>query len=95
MTDQEAEAVKALSRVRFPPCSWDKRFTRGMAGMNTITEKEAPQVWRLLIRYRRQIVSPSKLELLEAAGQLAAPDLRKVQAEQAAIERYKRAMQPA
>lgn len=73
---KEIEAVKCLQQVKYPPGSWDKRFARSMAGMTTITDKEAPQVWRLLQRYRRQISHPYKALLLTLANDLAAPDFR-------------------
>ena len=93
MTACELEAVKCLGQVRYPPASWDKRFARSMSGMTTITDKEAPQVWRLLKRYRRQISSPHKANLLMMADELAAPDFRKQPALQRERDRYAQAMQ--
>lgn len=84
----ESEAIACLKLVSYPPASWDKRFVR-MLAINTITDKEAPQVWRLFKRYRRQIEHPSKAILLSKADDLAAPDFRKQQAE----ERAKRKLQ--
>lgn len=100
MSADELEAVKCLQSVRFPVCSWDKRFSRSMAGMTTITEKEAPQVWRLFVKYRRQINHPRKAQLFAIAESLATPDLRKVEAARREQERidaekakYQEAMQ--
>lgn len=79
MTTAELEALRCLQTVRFLPASWDKRFIRTLAGATTITENEAPQLWRVLKRYRRQITSPHKATLLALASEHCAPDLRKLQ----------------
>lgn len=73
-------AIAALGCVTFPVGSWDKRFVRDIATSHGITEKQIPQLWRLFIRYRRQIDCPRKVELLDLAAKLSAPDLRKQQA---------------
>lgn len=91
-TEQERGAIMALKRCGFAPCSWDKRFV-GMLQLDTMTAKERPQMWRLVIRYRRQITNnrvhgiTNKLKryeatcevvnLLHVAAQNAAPDFRK------------------
>lgn len=93
MTEMEKEAVSCLSQVRFLPASWDKRFARSLSGSDTLTEKEAPQVWRLFKRYRRQIAHPRKAELLAMADELSAPDLRKQQRQIDEMRRYQEAMQ--
>ena len=85
-TEDERIAVEALARVSYPPASWDKRFSRQLSP-DGLTAKERPQVWRLFIRYRRQISHPRRAELLRKAESLAAPDFRKQQA--AANERAK------
>lgn len=97
ITDNEREAIKALQQVRFLPASWDKRFNRDVLSVALETgmlgEKSVPQVWRLFIRYRRQISCPRKSELLALAQQRSAPDFRKVNAaarEQARIDEMKR-----
>ena len=82
MTPDELDAVGCLSGVTYPVASWDKRFARSMIGMETITDKEAPQVWRLLWRYRRQMNHPRLAELLRIAQERSAPDLRKLAAQQ-------------
>lgn len=90
MSAYEVEAVRCLGQVRYPPCSWDKRFARHMGEMlhfGTITDKEAPQVWRLFVRYRRQIQHPYKADLLRMAGERSAPDLRKQEAARRAQDR--------
>ena len=53
-TEQEKQAVYYLKRCGFAPAGWDKRFVRQLPE-DALTEKERPQVWRLFIRYRRQI----------------------------------------
>jgi hypothetical protein len=93
MTACELEAVKCLQQVTYPVASWDKRFARSMSGATTITDKESPQVWRLLKRYRRQISSPNKANLLVMADELAAPDFRKQQAQELTRIKYEKAMQ--
>ena len=77
-TDDEKTAVEALARVSYPVASWDKRFSRQLSPAG-LTEKERPQVWRLFVKYRRQINCPRKAELLKVAETLAAPDFRKQQ----------------
>lgn len=82
MTADEAEAVKCLkNQVTTPPACWDKRFIRDVGLGGQITEKEAPQVWRLFTKYRRQITHREKTRLLEVAATRAAPDLRKLAAQ--------------
>lgn len=98
MTPEELQAVERMHCVTFPAASWDKRFMRSMFGSETITEKEAAQLWRLFIRYRRQMNFPDKARLLMHAETLAAPDLRKLakaQREQAEIDRLKAKYQEA
>ena len=53
-TEQEKQAVQYLKRCRFAPAGWDKRFVRQLQA-DGLTENERSQVWRLFIRYRRQI----------------------------------------
>lgn len=101
MTQDERDAYQAIcGHVTMTPASWDKRFFRQLQP-EAISEKEAPQLWRLFIRYRRQTVHPRKAELLRLAAGLSAPDYRKQQAAmnaQARIDelkrRYQEAMQP-
>lgn len=100
MTEYEAEAVKCLGQVRYLPCSWDKRFARSLSGLTTITDREAPQVWRLFKRYRRQIEHPDKARLLVLAEARSAPDFRKealriekAQRVKEERDKYERAMQ--
>lgn len=78
--------------VTYPVASWDKRFMRALSSVETITEKEVPQLWRLFIKYRRQLNFPAKARLLALAETLSAPDFRKVEKarnEQAEIDRLK------
>lgn len=66
---------------------------RDLSSGETISEKQAPQLWRLFIRYRKQISFPDKQRLLQLAETLAAPDFRKVNKaanEQAKIDELKR-----
>ena len=82
LTTEETIALNALHGCTFPVASWDKRFVRSLSGMTGLTDKERPQIWRLFIRYRRQISCERKAELLRLAETLAAPDLRKLAAAQ-------------
>ena len=90
MTADESLAYHAMcGHVRFPAASWDKRFFNQLRE-NAISDKEAPQLWRLFIRYRRQIGYP---RLLKIAESLSAPDFRKQQkalSEQARIDEMKK-----
>ena len=91
-TPDEKLAVSALKKCRFPIGSWDKRFAKQL-GDDGLTEKERPQLWRLFIRYRRQISTYDKSLLMKTAERLAAPDLRKAQAaanEQARIDQMRK-----
>lgn len=88
-TIEETIAIAALRCCTFPVASWDKRFVRSLNAMS-ISEKESAQLWRLFKRYRRQIDCPRKNELLQLADKLAAPDLRKMQAEARAANEVRR-----
>lgn len=97
MDSDERIAVTELQGCRLTPASWDKRFIRHLGEMRDvgITEKEVPQLWRIFIRYRRQIGHPEKNRLLDKAAKLSAPDLRKqaaAQREQARIDELKRGL---
>jgi len=92
VTPDEAVAVKYLGHVTYPVASWDKRFARHMGEVEGITDKEAPQVWRLFKKYRRQIACPDKARLLALADTLSAPDLRKEAALREIREKYDQAM---
>lgn len=89
LTTDEMTAVKCLKGVTTPPACWDKRFIRDVGVGDTITDKEAAQVWRLFHKYRRQITCAGKQRLLEVAAACAAPDLRKL----AAAERERQMVQ--
>ena len=93
-SEVEQRAVALLKRCNMAVASWDKRFVRALPE-DSLTVKERPQVWRLVIRYRRQIqgmmvTSLKRGERQEQIGQfqtllhhaamLAAPDLRQVNA---------------
>lgn len=94
-TPDEQSAIAAFTGVGFPAGSWDKRFIRNLREKETISEKEAPQLWRLFVRYRRQICCPEKHRLMTLAELLAAPDFRKVQAAEnlkARIEEMRKAV---
>lgn len=84
MTSDEMQAVERMHGVTYPVASWDKRFMGSLSGRETISEKESAQLWRLFIRYRRQMSFPDKERLLQVAERVAAPDLRKVAAAQRA-----------
>jgi len=92
LSAEEMIAVAALKFCTFPVASWDKRFV-GQLTAQGLSEKERPQVWRLFIRYRRQINCARKKELLKLAESLAAQDFRKLEAakrEQTRIDELKR-----
>jgi len=84
MTPDEMQAIERMYGITYPVASWDKRFMRMLSGCETISEKEAAQLWRVFIKYRRQMSFPGQRELLRMAEGLAAPDLRKVSAAQRA-----------
>ena len=81
MTEDERVVVPLLwSQVGYSVGSWDKMFAREIQYAlkdGLITEAQSGQVWRLLKRYRRQIVHAEKERLLEVAERLAAPELRR------------------
>lgn len=81
MTPDELQIVERMHCVTYPSASWDKRFMRMISGGEMISEKESEQLWRLFVRYRRQMIFPDKARLLKEAERKAAPDFRKVQAD--------------
>lgn len=92
-TPDEVQAIKLMACVRYPVASWDKRFMRHLSEVEGITEKEAPQLWRLFVRYRRQMNLAHYGHLLTYAMIQSAPDLRKLEKarkEQAEIDEMKR-----
>ena len=91
-TLDENLAVAQMKCVTYPVASWDKRFMRSLSSVDGISEREVPQLWRLFIKYRRQISFPEKSRLTAIAEQLAAPDLRKIskmEREQAEVDRIR------
>lgn len=50
------------------------------ASIGAESQNQASQLWRLFIRYRRQMDFPDKQRLLTVAEKLAAPDFRKERA---------------
>lgn len=86
LTDNERQAIKALQRVTFSVGSWDKRFARDVLfpalDTGVLGEKSVPQLWRLFIRYRRQLnlTHEERCRLMELAEKWSAPDFRKVNA---------------
>lgn len=82
MTPDEMQAVDRMGVVTYPVASWDKRFMRNLSGGEMISDKESAQLWRLFIKYRRQFSFPDKARLMAFAQVHAAPDLRKIAAEQ-------------
>ena len=97
ITNNELAAIHALDGVGMLPASWDKRFRREVLCnaevSGEISEKAAAQLWRLFIRYRRQISASVRAELMRIAKEKAAPDFRKQNAaanEQARIDELKR-----
>jgi hypothetical protein len=99
LTPDERAAIEALQGVTFRVASWDKRFARDVLfpalDSGELGQKSRPQLWRIFIRYRRQIrCSPADhFRLLQVAHTLSAPDFRKENAaarEQARIDEMKR-----
>lgn len=78
LTLDEMQAFKRMHVVTFPVASWDKRFFATLAADDMISERESAQLWRLFIRYRRQMSFPDKERLLKVAQALSAPDFRKL-----------------
>jgi hypothetical protein len=103
-TDDEKIALDMLRGCRFPVASWDKRFIRHLGEVfyllpeASISDGEAPQLWRIFIKYRAQMRGPELQRLLPIAQKLAAPDFRKLNAatrEQAEIDQLKQKYQEA
>lgn len=101
MSPDEMQAVKQMAGVTYPVASWDKRFMRSVSSGETITDKESAQLWRIFLRYRRQMSFPDKARLLQLAETLSAPDFRKVESsrrKQAEIDalksKYETSMNP-
>ena len=59
MTDAELRMAKALGRCAYIPGTYDKRMGQSLAasaiGDRLISDKEAVELRRLVVRYRRQI----------------------------------------
>jgi len=61
MTTEQIEKAKQLSRCRFLPGSFDKRFARDMGSIaenkpdHELTEKQSAYLDKLAYKYRRQI----------------------------------------
>lgn len=54
-----------------------------------ISEKMAPQLWRILFRYRRQIRHPERVKFLRMAEKLMVPDYRTPTYRKAQEAKYK------
>ena len=81
MTVEEIEATKLLAGVTYPIASWDKRFGGHLqwAIQQTppmISERAVAQLWRMVLRYRRQLPTQIRVKYVRIAEGLAAPDLR-------------------
>lgn len=80
MTDQQAEWIGQLSRCRFQPGSWDRRFVRDLASFpreQELTEKQAAALARLAWRYRKQRGEP-QMARPHAAVQPTTEDLQRL-----------------
>jgi len=58
MTIEEHAAAVFLAGCRHPVGSWNKRFSRDLAAMpieQELTNKQRVNLWRLVVRYRKQI----------------------------------------
>lgn len=96
MTPDEMQAIDRMGVVTYPVASWDKRFMRMVSSGEMISEKEAAQLWRLFIRYRRQMSFPDKERLLRFAAEHAALDFRKQEAtrrEQQRLDDYRKCIE--
>lgn len=84
LTDIEREGIKCLHGVGMPVASWDKRFRRDVLfqseGTGQISDKAVAQLWRMVIRYRRQWSHAERAQILRYAEEHSAPDYRKQQA---------------
>ncbi len=84
ITDDEVYAIQLLASVTYPVASFDKRFNRDVLqpARNTkqLSDKAIAQMWRLFIRYRRQIHTIDMPHMMKIAEEKAAPDFRKQQA---------------
>ncbi len=78
LTEDERKVISQMRFVRMMPGSWEKRFYHAMMAAETITDKQAAHLWRLFIRYRRQMAFPAQTELLEKAEKLAAKPIAKL-----------------
>lgn len=81
MTEEEITAATMLRGVTYPTASWDKRFAATIQIHLAMTppmigEKMVPQLWRLLLRYRRQIRHPEREKYIKLARERSAPDFR-------------------
>ena len=54
-----------------------------------ITERMAPQLWRILRRYRRQLKHPERVKYIRMAEKLMVPDYRTYEYRKAQEARYK------
>jgi len=57
-TELELKVLHDLSRCSFLPASYDKRFIRNVnseANSIGVTEKQRPEIWRIALRYRKQL----------------------------------------
>lgn len=84
MTVEEIEATKLLAGVTYPIASWDKRFGGHLQWAiqqepPMISERAVAQLWRMVLRYRRQLPTQIRVKYVHIAEGLAAPDLRSKQ----------------
>jgi len=69
MSPDEMLAVDNMRFVRYLPASFEKRFMRNISNGDVITDKQAPHLWRLFFRYRKQVPNfPDKQRLLQFAA---------------------------
>lgn len=101
MTPDEMQAVERMACVTYPVASWDKRFMRSISSGEMISDNEAAQLWRVFIKYRRQMDFPDKERLLRFAEEHAAIDFRKLKVQEQEKQRlaeylnkYREAMNP-
>lgn len=76
ITDLECRAIRAISPLRYPVATAQKRFARRIQSAparGEITDRQAHYVWLTVWRFRRQI---DDWELVDLAGKIALPGYR-------------------
>lgn len=64
--DLRAMTAIAPGRVTYIPASFDKRFARDIGGHTALTEGQRMLLWRMVWRYRRQIVERDLVQMAKS-----------------------------